>query len=235
MYKLKLQAGAGSPGMRYRNPIWPSVSVHSARQSESASVPDASTACSECSQLRLSWSRRPYVLPIHIRNCLANSIHCMGQNLKSVSAYVCVCVCVCVCNCACVCTSLWGRISVHLGTPRKRSEMEAWFLWTASGKWHKAYGESNGHVHDRRRRVVWSWKVKVVTPIYLGQSRKRRDIGYNGARKGNSTRSQVVTWSMTSHNLVKWSAGKFTYPPITSCKCKWSWWVNGSVTTVHCS
>ena len=119
MYKLKLQAGAGSPGMRYRNPIWPSVSVHSARQSESASVPDASTACSECSQLRLSWSRRPYVLPIHIRNCLANSIHCMGQNLKSVSAYVCVCVCVCVCNCACVCTSLWGRIPVHLENGRR--------------------------------------------------------------------------------------------------------------------
>jgi len=53
-YKFKLQTGAGSPGMRWKNSIFRDVSVHSGRSSDGQWHAEVHCGNEYCSRLRLS-------------------------------------------------------------------------------------------------------------------------------------------------------------------------------------
>ena len=82
-----------------------------------------------------------------------------------------------------------------------------------------AYWDSNGHVTGD---VMWPWKVKVVTPIYLGPlSRQRLEIRtwcerhtYRKWLPGNQNR--MVTWLMTSHDSERSRSWlQYAYGPVS--------------------
>jgi len=70
-----------------------------------------------------------------------------------------------------------------------------------------AYVESKDDVIDD---VTWSWKVTVVTPIYLGAiiSKTARDrLGYNGAPIGNcvvASYNHVTDDATDPERLTSW-------------------------------
>jgi len=74
LYKFKLQAVGGSPGMRYINARFLSgVSVPSAGSSQSHWTPDGSVACDVSSKLCLPRSRRRF--------------HCISSYFRSTGTY----------------------------------------------------------------------------------------------------------------------------------------------------
>jgi len=126
--------------------------------------------------------------------------HCVGQNIKSLAAYVSV-----VCPCARV---------LEAGFSRKRLEIEAQFQWDANRKWHMANRLVTWSMtpRDLERSRLWS------TYIWMLISWRAFEIALDRLR---------VLWTLSCRvmsNLLTTLTNDITSDiSVLCCKSRWLW------------